>query len=508
MRRTGTATGSQNSVPAFSRQWSPALEIGDGLSIHRSHGGLRKARDLYQKWVDAAPAAEIVVALRHLASEDESERPISSPLLCRCLHTDLYHRVGRRTDGNYIQIFADSGEEPPDFVWKNHDCGGVAPPSHRARGSARARGKPSVESGNLRGFRHHLDAERGIRYRVEEAADYEKRRGNGKKPVEVAFAETPGLRQLFSVVEASALFAEGAKRSDSDSRAYLENTLRDIVKRGNRRGLAAAPSKEAIENLRRDFPNASAAIDEVERAAALAWMTPDGWFRMSPLLIWGPPGVGKTAFLQALARCLGVPFKRFDIGTTSMGGQLFGLSLSWSTGHVGDIFRMLAESPCLNPVVLLDEVDKAGGNGNAPVIPPLLALLEKETSRSFRDEAVPLAMDASQIVWFAAGNERHHMSRPLQSRFNEVRMERPDGEAAVRVAESIYRSLRADNPWGKRFPEELDRPMALILASRTPREMSRALSIAFGEAARQGRTYLKVDDFPMPLKPRTRMGFL
>lgn len=477
-------------------------------SFGQPSGDMRIARALYEKWVVQAPAIDIVIALHRLAGVDDTDLGPSYPLLYQYLYADLYGRVTQRCDCNYIRIYAESGVEPPAFVWMDDGCNGTATPSHRTGTSARARRKRAIASGTPRGFRHHVETEQALRGRIKESVDYDRKHGYRKKACETSFAETPGTRQLFSVAEASTLVSEAEIRFGSDSKAYVDIAIRDLVARGNRRGLAMAPSAEAIERLRQDFPNASDAIDEVERSAALARMTPEGWFRMAPLLIWGPPGVGKTAFLQALARCLQVPFKRFDIGTTSMGGQLFGLSLSWATGHVGDIFKLLAESPCLNPVVLLDEIDKASGNDNAPVIPSLLSLLESETSRTFRDEAIPLAMDASQVVWFASGNDHLLMSEPLRSRFNEVRMERPEGEAAVLVACSIYRSLREASPWGRLFPENLARHLALLLASTTPRHMSRHLTIAFGQAALSGRTYLKSEDFPPPQKSKRQIGFL
>lgn len=492
-------------VPVSRKQ---AAAVAAGRGVEQSRRGLRNARTLYEKWVAQAPALDIVTALRTLAGSDEHVFPVSSPMLCQCLYGDLYRRVAPRHDCHYIRIYAESGVEPPAFVWTDDGCNGDTHPSHRCRTSARARRKRELESGNPRGFDHHVEIEYRIRYGIEKFAAYEGKRAYGKNASEVAFAEVPGIRQLFSVAEASTLFSEAEIRFGRDSKAYVEMAIRDLVARGNRRGLAKAPLAEAIQRLRYDFPNASDAIDEVERAAALARMTPDGWFHMAPLLIWGPPGIGKTAFLQALARCLHVPFRRFDIGTTSMGGQLFGLSLSWATGHMGDIYRLLAESPFLNPVVLLDEIDKASGNDNAPVVPSLLSLLEPETSRTFRDEAIPLAMDASQVVWCASGNDHLLMSEPLRSRFNEVRMERPVGEAAIEVADSIYRSLRKASPWGRFFPESLDRNLALLLASTTPREMSRRLTIAFGQAALNGRTYLKAEDFPPPSKSKRRMGFM
>ena len=313
---------------------------------------------------------------------------------------------------------------------------------------------------------------------------------------------------MFSVTEAEELYLLRETKYGRENKDYVEFVIRKILKRGNRRALAKAPAQEVIDRLRRDFPNAEHAIDQVQRAAALSRLTDNGFFQMPPLLMWGNPGVGKTAFMQALARCMGVPFRRVDIGALTMGGQLFGLSLGWATGRTGDIFNMLTDSAYLNPIILLDEVEKAGGNSNAPVIPGLLALLEKETSCSYRDEAIDLALNASHVIWCAAGNDSHLMSRALRSRFVETTIERPEGEDAVRVACSIYRSQRAAFPWGKLFPAELDRSIALALANFTPRDISLRLTEAFGEAAVQGRTYLRITDFPAPPKSRRRIGFL
>lgn len=484
---------------------NPGLtSIGGG----QPEGSLRVARKLYATWAVQAPAADVVMALRTLANEDESEWRASSAGLCRCLYRDLHRRVGQRMDASYIHIFAESGEEPPDFVWMEDVGDSTAKPVRRGRLSRRGRRQLAEAPRNLRGFRHHLIAERLVCEAVRKASEYDRERTYGRKETEPIFAETHGVRQLFSIAEASELYSQTERKFGRENQAYVELTIRELLKRGNRRGLAKAPTKEAINRLRHDFPNAWAAIDEVERAAALAWMTPDGWFRMSPLLIWGEPGVGKTAFLQELALCLQVPFRRQDVGALTMGAELFGLSLSWSTGRTGDMFNMLSESAVMNSVVLLDEIDKAGGNDNSPVIPPLLSLLEPETSRSFRDEAIPLALDASHVIWCASGNDHRLMSGPLRSRFNEVKIERPEGEAAVQVAGSIYRSLCKASPWGKMFPAEIDRELAKSLASSTPRQMSRLLTVAFGQAALKGRTYLKPEDFPTPAKSKSRMGFV
>ena len=470
--------------------------------------GLPLAGRFYQKWISDAPATEIVAVLRRLSNETERALPFNDSVLLTTMHDNILNRIAKRKDGEFIRIYAESGELPPDFVWRQPESGCPSSRAHRGRVSKRERRCRATPSKLVKGFRHHLAVEQDMRETVRQYIEQLREKRYGKSVREIVFAENYGARQLFSIPEAEELLQVAEIKYGRENKDYVTSVIQTIVKRGNRRDLAKAPSQEAIDLLRRDFPNAEDVIDQIERAAALSRLTPDGFFQMPPTLLWGDPGVGKTAFMQAVARCLGVPFRRFDIGALSMGGQLFGLSLGWSTGRTGDIFRMLTESEYLNSVALLDEVEKAGGNSNAPVIPGLLALLEKETSRTYRDEAIDLALNASHLVWFAAGNERHQMSRALRSRFIETRIERPEGEGAVRVANSIYRSLRTAFPWGRLFPEELDRAMALRLANFTPREISQMLTVAFGEAAVQGRTYLKEVDFPKAPKPRPRMGFL
>jgi ATP-dependent Lon protease len=470
--------------------------------------GLPLAGRFYQKWITDATATEIVAVLRRLSDEAERKSRFDDSSLQTVMYNNILDRVAKRKDGEFIRVYAESGEPPPDFVWRQPETGCPSSRAHRGRVSKRERRRHTTPSKLVQGFRRHLAVEQDLRETVWQPIEQLREKRDGKSAREIVFAENYGARQLFSIPEAEELLQAAEIKYGRENKAYVTSVIQTIVKLGNRRDLAKAPSQEAIDFLRRDFPNAEDVINQIERAAALSRLTPDGFFQMPPTLLWGDPGVGKTAFMQAVARCLGVPFRRFDIGALSMGGQLFGLSLGWATGRTGDIFRMLTESEYLNSVVLLDEVEKAGGNPNAPVIPGLLALLEKETSKTYRDEAIDLALDASHLVWFAAGNERCLMSRALQSRFIETRIERPEGEGAVRVANSIYRSLRTASPWGRLFPEELDRAMALRLANFTPREISQMLTVAFGEAAVQGRTYLKITDFPPVPKSRPRMGFV
>ena len=461
----------------------------------------------FDKWASSARGDEIVYFLNWLS--DQMGQSYMQPFArFNELKESLYSRIRRRSDYERIALWLEAGTPPPAFALGSNTSPCNRSPA-RQRISARSRRRQHRRTDSPVGFPNHVRMERIVLARIRNSAP-PKQQGSSSRPDPhaVNFYETPGPRQLFSIPEAARLFEDADITYGRDNRPAVAEIFRKAVRLGNRRYLACAPSPSAIDRLRKQFPNASDLIDCLDRAASLSRLSPSGDFQIDPILIYGEPGVGKTAVLQAVAEAMGVPFRRFDMGALSMGNQLLGLSFGWSTGHAGDIFNMLIESPCMNPVALFDELDKASGNRNALVIPGLLAVLERETSRRFMDEAVKLPIDASQVCWFATANDLTEMSSPLRSRFVEVRIDRPEGEDAISVAKSIYTSIRRQAGWGHMFPEELDRSIACRLADCVPREMSRRLALAFGEAARQGRCYLVPDDLPRPVVQRRPPGFI
>lgn len=462
----------------------------------------------YQKWAVAAPLEEVQRLLDHVERHLINGPRDAALDFAMMIQMELELVVGNRTG----RWFTEDGVEIPSWVLEastdmpSAGCDGP-PPAHRVSRRGRRRGK--VAPSMPRGFLHHSRADRTIRdevlRRARAAHAYEMGR---RREEDLLFYEVPGEAQLFSIREMAELHADLDSHYGRENRKMVCSLFHRAITSGNRRNIARAPSSAAIASLREKFPNASEVLDHVDRAVSLARMSVKGHFEMDPLMVHGEPGIGKTAVLQAIAESVKIPFKRLDLGAMSMGSMIFGLSMGWATGRPGEIYNLLVGSRFMNPIVLLDEIDKAEGNGNSPVAPGLLALLERETSRNFRDEAMLFAIDASRIIWFSAANNLHPMNSALRSRFTEVHMQRPEGEHAVSVAQSIYASLRKRNPWGQAFPEELDRSLALDLAGYVPREMSRRLMTAFGEAARQGRAHLTKDDFPGKMEVRRRIGFV
>lgn len=128
------------------------------------------------------------------------------------------------------------------------------------------------------------------------------------------------------------------------------------------------------------------------------------------MMRFGPPGVGKTYFCEALSAILHVPMRRhpMDQAETSS-ALLLGSDLSWGNTRYGLVFELLALGDHANPVVILDELDKAGwtysfsGSLTSPTS-VLHSLLEPVSALRLRDISLDIGLDASLITWIATAN--------------------------------------------------------------------------------------------------------
>jgi hypothetical protein len=303
----------------------------------------------FDKWASSASGDEIVYFLTWLS--DQIGQSYMQPFArFNELKESLYSRIRRRSDYERIALWLEAGTPPPAFALGSNTSPCNRSPA-RQRISARSRRRQHRRTDSPVGFPNHLRMERIVLSRIRNSAPPKQHSAAPRPdPHAVNFYETPGARQLFSITEAAKLFDDADIAYGRDNKQAIAEIFRKAVRFGNRRNLACAPAQAAIDRLREQFPNAEDLIDCLDRAASLSRLSPSGHFLIDPILIYGEPGVGKTAVLQAVAEAMGVPFQRFDMGALSMGNQLLGLSLGWSTGHPGDIFNMLIESPWMNPV--------------------------------------------------------------------------------------------------------------------------------------------------------------
>jgi ATP-dependent Lon protease len=364
------------------------------------------------------------------------------------------------------------------------------------------------------GFAVHVKNERELIRTIQEDRIFEQERPSvfgQRRPKEREFVipSNCGALELFSISTAYDLYENAYSLYGEERYKYARSKLVDATKSGNRRKLKQAFDLGIFNTLREEFPNFSDAIDLIEGAAALSTLTSDAFFYIPPLLLLGPPGVGKTHFCQTLGKLIDLDFSRIDIGTASSSASLMGLSFSWSTGQAGEIFNSLTNAEYANPIIMLDEIDKAVGNHSAPIAPALLCLLERENAKQFRDEGIQLPLNASHVNWIATANHLDTISAPVLSRLLIAQIRPPCPDQTVKIIKTIYQGIISSNSWGKEFEGELRPGVIERLLKLSPREIGNQLRQGFGKAARENRRYVDTRDILIIDKPRAiKMGFI
>jgi ATP-dependent Lon protease len=261
---------------------------------------------------------------------------------------------------------------------------------------------------------------------------------------------------------------------------------------------------ERLRALGSTMPNFQATIDLLIGELALAMAGPAEAFRVSPIALYGTPGIGKTRFAREVAAILQVGFEAIALGATGGGFEIAGVSAGFGNSRPGRITRVLAQGEMALPVVLLDEIDKMTGDDRFPVLPTLLELLEPDSARTFRDEGLEIRFDASRILFLATANEAERIPAPLQSRLRMVEVSAPTPEQRRQIVERLASEFQGI---GIGFPVPvLDR---LATAELDLRALQRVIRETAGRTLAAGRQAVAETDLVMPAQAtRKEMGFL
>ena len=291
---------------------------------------------------------------------------------------------------------------------------------------------------------------------------------------------------------------------DHDS---LRGTYERMLEKGPDRFQVKPAGVPAMDHLYDELPNFHLALDDVKRQLALCQDSRDA-LEITPMLLLGPPGIGKTHFAREIAQLLSTGMGFVSMSSLTAGWVLSGASSQWKGARPGKVFETLVDGSYANPVMVVDEIDKAGGEHAYDPLGALYSLLEHDTAVDFTDEFAEVPIDASQLIWVATANEARGIPAPILNRMNVYEVSAPDAQAARQIAVKLYRSIRADHDWGARF--EAEPPPAVLdrMSELAPREMRRAWMTAFGNAKLDHREHLVVRDLPTPGQRRAPIGFI
>jgi len=295
--------------------------------------------------------------------------------------------------------------------------------------------------------------------------------------VEVWEADQPTLR----VIAGRIVTGKGFDASEAARWRVLESPI----------ALTKIPAPTVVEQaLAAEFPWMRPAIDRLVSDLELSRSTGARAMRLRPLLLVGPPGIGKSRFGRRLAEAFGVPFTMVVAGGSGDNRSLAGTSRGWATAEPSRVLAVMVEHKVANPIVMVDEIDKTGlSRQNGRLVDTLLGLIERETAARFHDECLATACDLSWVSWILTANDLATVPAPLLDRVSIVEVQRPAPEHFPAILGGTLDDLAAEwraERWAlpELEPETVEVLAAAFAAGHSIRRIRSAVVGALAASAR------------------------
>jgi ATP-dependent Lon protease len=209
--------------------------------------------------------------------------------------------------------------------------------------------------------------------------------------------------------------------------------------------------------LHAEFPHATVAIDlmlrDLREARPVA---------LKPICLVGSPGCGKSRMVRRLAGAVGACVYRYDAASSS-DSHFGGTSKAWSNTEPSVPFRAIAQSKTANPVVLIDEIDKAAArNCNGRLWDAILPFLERETARRYRDHSLDCELDIASVSFIATANDATGLPAPLRDRFRIIRVPAPTPAHLPQLAAVVMRDIAVEDEARQADPPLAEDELAVI----------------------------------------------
>ena len=304
----------------------------------------------------------------------------------------------------------------------------------------------------------------------------------------------PGLQTL---IDAEGDAGHALRAPDSDVRERMAKLRKHLIAKGPDRRIAHPVGwRAALDELEAMMPNFAGPISLLRSSLALGDATSEA-VRVPPMLLLGPPGIGKTFFAHQVAKLIGAPSATVAFDQPQGGSALRGLDSHYGNTQTGLLFNLMClGGACANPVVLLDEIDKSGTGSGVRELDPLAQLhgaLEPETARRTVDMSADLIeFDASLVTYIATANTLRGLTPPLLSRMEVFDLFPPDPAEAVGTARVIVDALLSRLKLQGRV--RFERKCMYVLAHLSPRLMLRTAEKAVGAAVASGHDEVRESD--------------
>ncbi|MGN6664511.1 MAG: endopeptidase La [Solirubrobacterales bacterium] len=314
--------------------------------------------------------------------------------------------------------------------------------------------------------------------------EYERKIAEAGMPEAVAEQAEKELRRLERQGEQSP--------ESSMIRSYLDWLIAVPWSKRSEERLDPAHTREVLDADHAGLEDVKKRITEfiaVRKLREERQVTDEGRAGGAILTLVGPPGTGKTSIGESIARALGREFVRISLGGVHDEAEIRGHRRTYIGALPGRIVRALRDAGTMNPVILLDEVDKVGADWRGDPSAALLEVLDPAQNDTFRDHYLDVEVDLSQVVFIATANLLDTIPAPLRDRMEIIAFDGYTTEEKLAIARGylLPRQLKRNGL----KPEEVevgDEVLRAVISEYTREAGVRALERELGKLLRGAAT--------------------